>query len=219
MAEFARFYHNEGFDGFLADARGHGDSEGKYIGMGWLDRIDYLQWLDLLIHRLGADGRIILHGVSMGAATVMMLSGEALPYQVKGIIEDCGYTSVFDEFRMQIKRLFHLPPFPILYLDGLICRFFAGYGFREASALEQVQKAQVPMLFVHGKKDRFIPPQMAVQLYRAATVTKELWLVPNAGHARSYYYEPALYQKKIRDFCAYCFASDKTECDDSLVSE
>ena len=102
----------------------------------------------------------------MGAATAMMISGEeSLPSQVKCIIEDCGYTSVHDEFKYQIKELFHLPSFPILNIGSLECRLFAGFSFEEASALEQVKKTKLPILFIHGDSDTYNPTEMVYELY------------------------------------------------------
>jgi fermentation-respiration switch protein FrsA (DUF1100 family) len=183
MAGYAQAYLNKGMSVLMADARAHGRSEGRYIGWGWPERLDYMKWIELLIQRFGPDVRIAMHGVSMGAATVMMTSGEALPPQVKFFVEDCGYTSLYQELRYQLRRSYHMPPFPVLYAAALYSRLFAGVGFQRASALKQVAKNRRPMLFIHGDKDDTVPCDMAWALYRAAGGPKRLFIVLDAGHA------------------------------------
>ena len=135
---------------------------------------------------LDPEAEIVLYGVSMGAATVMMASGEAdLPVQVRCVIEDCGYTSVWDEFSGQLKELFGLPPFPVLNAADLVCRIRAGYSITEASALRQVERSVTPTLFIHGEEDTFVPFWMLEELYQAASCEKEKLAVPGAAHAES----------------------------------
>ena len=113
MIYYAKEYCNRGYNVLMIDLRGHGQSEGDYIGMGWHDRLDLIDWINYLVSK-NSNCEIILHGVSMGAATVMMATGEELPNNVKIAIEDCGYSSIWDEFKMQLDVLFHLPTFPVL---------------------------------------------------------------------------------------------------------
>lgn len=192
MYSIASYYAERGYHILTPDMRGHGQSEGAYIGMGWPDRKDILKWIDFIIQR-DADAQIILHGISMGGATVMMTSGEDLPPQVKGIVEDCGYTSVWDIFSDELSYLFHLPEFPVLYAADLISKVRAGYGFREASALNQVAKSDVPILFIHGSEDNFVHTDMVYELYEACSSSKELLVVEGAGHGQSYAKDPDLY--------------------------
>ncbi|MCL1818753.1 MAG: alpha/beta fold hydrolase, partial [Spirochaetaceae bacterium] len=116
MANYAQFYREDGFNIFMPDNRAHGNSGGRWIGMGLLDRDDLLGWLSLLCGKTGDESRIVLHGVSMGAAAVMMMNTAGLPPQVACVIADCGYTSAWEEFRHQMKKLFGLPPFPLLFI-------------------------------------------------------------------------------------------------------
>ena len=201
MGNYAKFYYEQGFNIFMADSRGHGESGGDYVGMGWLDRLDYLVWLDALIAKTGMDSQIILHGVSMGASAAMMIGGEEnLPSQVKCIIEDCGYTSVYDEFLYQVKELFHLPSFPILNIGNLACRSLAGFSFEEASALEQVKKTKLPIFFIHGDADIYNPTEMVYELYGTAGGEKELWVVPGAEHGMAFYTMPEEYINRVESF-------------------
>src|SRR5690606_382844 len=116
------YYEDLGFNIFYADSRGHGNSEGDYIGFGWHDRLDYVDWIQKIIEEKGKDTEIVLHGLSMGAATVLMTSGEALPENVKAVIADSPYTSVQDLFAYQMKRMYHLPSFPVLHTTSLVTK-------------------------------------------------------------------------------------------------
>ena len=192
MLSVASYYGQRGYNVLLPDLRGCGTSEGAFIGMGWLDRKDMLQWIDWIIRR-DPDAQIVLHGISMGGATVMMTAGEALPPQVRAAVEDCGYTSVWDIFADELDLLFHLPPFPVLHAASAVSALRAGYGFKEASALEQVKKARVPMLFIHGELDNFVRTDMVYPLYEACPTEKQLLVVEGAGHGTSFVKDPDLY--------------------------
>lgn len=185
MTDFAQRYYDQGYQVLTPDLRACGDSEGDYLGMGWLDRKDMLGWINWTIAQ-DPGAEIVLHGVSMGAATVLMTSGERTADAVKVFIEDCGYTSVWDVFASELKLRFHLPEYPILYVADGVANFRAEYSFREASALEQVAKCEKPMLFIHGTADDFIPFEMEDELYQAKPGdNKEKIEVLNAGHGES----------------------------------
>ena len=200
MAGFARSLHSRGFSVLMPDARGHGESEGRYIGFGWHERRDCLLWIRRVTERLGEDAQILLMGISMGAATVMMASGERLPPQVKAIIEDCGYTSVWAQLGWQLKRIYRLPRFPFLHATSLLTKLRAGYGFKEASALAQVKKCRTPMLFIHGEDDTFVPYYMARELYDACPAEKDIYTVPGAGHGMACAADIPAYESKVSSF-------------------
>ncbi|EET58190.1 hypothetical protein BRYFOR_09865 [Marvinbryantia formatexigens DSM 14469] len=199
MQNIASFYGVQGYHVLTPDMRAHGESEGKYIGMGWLDRKDVLQWIDFILER-DSQAEIILHGVSMGGATVMMVSGEELPENVKGIVEDCGYTSVWDIFADELAYLFHLPTFPVMDAANLVANIRAGYDFKEASAVKQVEKSSVPTVFIHGSEDNFVHTEMVYEVYEACTAPKELLVVEGAGHGQAYQMDPELYFSTVFDF-------------------
>ncbi|MBO6015656.1 MAG: alpha/beta hydrolase [Lachnospiraceae bacterium] len=199
MRQLAAYYAEKGYHILTPDLRAHGQSEGDYIGMGWLDRKDILKWIDYLLER-DPDAVIVLHGVSMGGATVMMTSGEDLPENVKAIVDDCGYTSVWDIFSDEIKYLFHIPTFPVLNTASAFGVLRAGYSFREASAIEQVKRTRVPIFFTHGSEDTFVHTDMVYELYDACPTEKELYVAQGAGHGQAIYLDPQLYFDKIFAF-------------------
>lgn len=209
LAGFAYLYHQAGFHVMMPDNRGHGKSEGNYIGFGWHDREDCLRWTEYLIARLGQESAIFLHGVSMGGATVLMTSGEVLPPQVKGIISDCAYTSVNAVLAYQMKRMYRLPHFPFLAMTSLLTKLKAGYFFSEASALKQVKRATVPILFLHGGADTFVPTSMVYELYQACPTEKELVVIPNAAHAMAYFEDPDTYDTVVERFVRRILTEDR----------
>ena len=184
----------------LPDLQHHGESEGEAIQMGWKDRLDVMQWMRLANELYGDSTQMVVHGISMGAATTMMVSGEVQPDFVKCFVEDCGYTSVWDEFSHELKTSYHLPPFPILYATSWLCEKKYGWNFKEASALHQVAQCPLPMFFIHGDKDTYVPTWMVYPLYEAKSEPKELWIVPGAAHAVSYQENKQEYTDKVKTF-------------------
>src|SRR5260370_24679698 len=189
-----------GYNVLMPDNRAHGESEGSYIGFGWLDRFDYVKWIYSMLNRVGPNAQIVLHGMSMGGATVLMTSGEKLPEQVKCVISDCGYTSVKDSLSYQAKRLYKLPAFPLIPLVGFVCKLRAGYTFGEASVLAQVKKTRKPILFIHGGEDTFVPTTMLDPLYEASNGPKEKCIIPSAGHGLAYATDVAVYRQRVSAF-------------------
>lgn len=201
MGAYAKIYYETlGYNVLIPDARGHGESTGNYIGFGWPERRDYVKWIEYIIEEDGLQAQIVLHGVSMGGATVMMTAGEELPPQVKAVVADCGYSSVKAQLSYQLWRMYHLPSFPFIQIASLITRLKAGYFFGEASALKQVRKAKVPILFIHGDADTFVPFHMMNELYEACNSPKEEFVVHGAGHGLAYDTDKAGYISKVSEF-------------------
>ena len=187
-----------GYNLLIPDLRGHGFSEGDYIGMGWDDREDIIQWIDYLLSK-DPHASIILYGVSMGGATVMDVAGEKLPHQVKAIIEDCGYTSVWDIFKAHID-MNNIESEVALHMASLVTKIRAGYYLEDVRPIEQVKKSQTPMLFIHGAEDNFVHFSMVNELYNAATCPKEKLVIQGAGHANSCSVNSELYYQTIFRF-------------------
>ena len=198
FAPHIAYYRSIGFSMLLPDDRAHGESEGRYVTMGVKDRRDCISWARYLVKRFGADTRILLHGVSMGGATVLSASGEQdLPKQVFGTISDCGFSSMKESFSCQIQSLYHIPPaFPVR-----VCQWYAkhkaGFDFMEARPIDQVRHAQVPILFVQGTEDCMVPKFMAEKLYEACSSEKLLLEVEHANHAESIAVDPDRYHAAI----------------------
>jgi len=200
-AAYAGHYFERGYNILLPDARAHGKSQGQFIGMGWPDRLDLLEWCKYII---GLDERseIIIHGMSMGAATALHACGEALPQQVKLIISDSAFPSTGKVMRHQIRHTMHLPEFPLLDLADIVCRMKCGYSFlHDGNTAEAVAKAKVPIFFIHGRKDNFVPLAMHEEIYAACTSPKDRLLI-DEGHVMGRFKQEELYWQSIETFIA-----------------
>ena len=195
----AKKFINMGYNILLIDLRAHGKSEGKYIGMGWKDKDDLLLWINKLCTE-NKNCRIILYGVSMGAATVMMVSGENLKNNVKVIIEDCGYSSIKDEYESILKYYNPVISKFVMFSVNLVTKIKLGYSIKEASCIKQVQKSNIPILFIHGESDTFVPYNMLEKIYNAKKEPKEILTVKGAGHTKSCKIEPNKYWNKVEEF-------------------
>ena len=199
------YFLNKGFDVLMPDARAHGESEGDYIGFGCLDRYDGLKWIEFIQNMYDAEDKenrleIYLYGVSMGGATVCMMSGQELPNCVKGIISDCAFTSPEKIFQDILRYDYHVPPAPIISTADIFCRFTAGYSFSECNAADEVKKSTVPILFIHGSADSFIPVEMCYELYNNCASKKDILIIEGAAHTESYYMNREMYENKITEF-------------------
>ena len=199
MSDKSKYFYDMGYNVLIPDLRGHGKSEGDYIGMGWKDRLDIISWINFIIKE-NPNAEIVLHGTSMGAATVLMTSGENLPSNVKAIVADCAYTSAWDEFSYQLETYLKVPSSYILNVTNMVTKLKAGYSLKEASALESVKKATVPILFIHGDKDKFVPYSMMDKLYDATISPKEKLTIEGGEHANSDLVSPFLYWLTVEDF-------------------
>jgi len=192
-------FYDWGFNLLLPHLCGHGESEDNFVSMGWLDRLDVVSWIEQL-NRDYENPKIVLYGASMGAATVMMTTGEPLPANVVCAIEDCGFTSLFD---LCYGLAWETLPGPVvtagLHALDAVTRWRAGFSIWEASCVEQLKKSKTPTLFIHGDADGAIPVRMLQQVYDACPCEKEMLVVPGAGHAESMY-QTELFYGTIRKF-------------------
>lgn len=195
------YNHDLRYNVLLPDLHYHGRSEGRAIRMGWLDRLDVLRWMEVADTLFGGNTQMVVHGISMGAATTMMVAGESQRPYVKCFVEDCGYTSVWDVFSSELQLRFGLPEFPILYTASGVAKLRAGYTFGEASALRQVENCEKPMLFIHGTADDFIPYEMMDELYNAKPGDNKAELTADgAGHGEAMYALGDTYWDTVFDF-------------------
>lgn len=202
MAKYAYHFAQMGMSVLMPAARGHERNvDTGLIQMGWQDAHDLIGWIEDIV-AADPEARIMLFGASMGGFEVMAASGlDGLPENVRLIVEDCGYTSVWDEFVVQLDNVFGLPSLPILNVADAACLLRAGYTFETASAVESLRQASVPMLFIHGDEDDFVPFSMLDECYEAcASEQKEKLVVPGAGHGLSASTDPELYWSTVDAF-------------------
>lgn len=196
VLSIGKHFFDEGYNVLIPSMRACEESDGEYLGMGWLDKDDLKCWINLIVKQ-NVNASIVLHGSSMGAATVLMSSGDELPGNVKSIIADSAYTSVWDIFASEAKSRFNLPEFPVLYMFEIVANRRAKYDIKEASALEQVKLSKIPILFIHGDKDDFVPEYMCEKLFNVANCKKQKLIIEGAGHTDGKYKDPEKYYNTI----------------------
>lgn len=194
------YYGELGYNLLIPDQRAHGESEGKYIGFGILERYDCKMWAEYLIERFGEDIQIVLGGISMGASTVLMASGLDLPKAVKCIYADCGFTEPLEELKYIAKDRLHFKGTPLIIGAGIITRRLAGYNIKECSTIDILKKATRPVLFIHGKADRLVPYRFSEQNYEACSGEKDILLVEGAKHGTSFFDNNEGYRTKLESF-------------------
>lgn len=199
MADYALPFYQKNYNILVPGQRGHGWSGGKVIDMGIFARKDIVTWVNLILAE-DKDAEILLYGVSMGAASVMMACGQKLPANVKCAVEDCGYSSVWEQFRYILKRDFHLPAFPVLPLVDSCAKRRYGFDFKSISPKTEIHNSNIPMLFIHGTQDTYVPFEMLDQVFNSAICEKEKLIVKDAVHAKSIYTEPELYRNTVDRF-------------------
>ena len=188
-----------GRSALIVDQRCAGKSDGHVITFGIHERRDCLKWIDFTIDHFGPDVKIILTGISMGAATVLMVGGEALPPNVVGILADCGYSSA-KAIMYEVIRKMGLPPVISYPFVKLGARIFGHFDLEETSPLEAVQRCKLPVIFFHGEADDFVPCAMSRENFEACASRKRLVTIPGAGHGLAYAVEPDRYVEELYDF-------------------
>ncbi|MCR5556269.1 MAG: alpha/beta hydrolase [Butyrivibrio sp.] len=203
---YVKHYLEEGINCLMPDLRGFGKSEGRYVGYGYDDRLDILEWIYWIVKR-DPDARILLHGMSMGAATTLMTTGEKLPENVKAAIADSSYTTLREQFASTYKSFkgSFIPIPVVLILLRISIYLRAGYDINEVNPIEAVTRSSTPTLFIHGDDDQLIDPQMCSRLYEAAKCPKQYCMILGAGHIEGVVRDSANYWGKIKTFL------DKTE--------
>mgnify|MGYP003042107941 FL=1 len=208
-AKWAHRYARMGFTVLVPSQRAQDLSEGRYVGMGWLERNDLLNWIDLIASS-DADARILLYGGSMGAATVMMTTGDPrLPRNVVSAIVDSGYTSARMVLIDSLRHSSRLPkPLAAVCVDaaGLFCKHYAGYDFSEATCLQSLRHTVIPMLFIHGEQDDIVSSRFLKINYEAcSSIDREKLMVPDARHMEASVVDPELYWNTVNAFIKRAF--------------
>lgn len=200
--KYAKLFLERGYAALIYDNRAAGESGGRKTTLGFNERWD----LDLMVkvarEFAGADGIVGTHGESQGGATVIM---EACRYTKPDfVVSDCPFADMTDEIAYAARLVTHLPKFPVVYAASLICRLRAGFFFSEVSPIRDLGSADglidTPVLFIHGTKDEFIPPENSLRLYEAKRGAKKRWLCEGAVHARSIVKDNAGYRRALNEF-------------------
>ncbi len=199
-ANFYKYYHDKGINFFACDHTASGDSEGDWVGFDYYESQDFMKWVNYIIDRFGEDISIILHGVSMGGATVCKMAS-SVPEQVKLIVADCPYTSAVDEFTAVANAagIKYSTPY-LLEMINFLNKRLAGYDLKDTDVRDSVKNSKVPMLFVHGGSDDFVPTRMGKELYELCSNEKDMFIVPPALHAESVVKDTEGYYKKLDEF-------------------
>lgn len=201
---YANAYLSHGYHVVTPDLRASGASDGAYVTMGALEARDVADWSRRILSA-DPDARIVLHGVSMGAAAVMLATGENLPANVVAVVEDSGYASIYDLFAVKLDKLLSLPAYPFLDAADLVCEHRAGFSFRKSSPVEAIRRSRLPILFIHGIADRLVPFNMMQTLYNASPApAKATLVIDKIGHG-------ALYQAKNYFSTVFSFTDQWTQ--------
>lgn len=199
VAQFGRHYFEKGYNVIFPCMRAHSLDKHQYCSMGYYDKNIVCKWLDKLVSE-DPDAKIVIHGVSMGAATTMLVTGEDIPENVVCAVADCGYTNCYKEYEAQIGEMLHLPVFPFLPIINRISIIRGNFNFKKCSPIDAVSVSRTPTLFVHGEKDTFVPYSMMDELYNACISEKDKLSVPDATHAVSSLVHPEMYWEKVDEF-------------------
>ena len=198
MQPYCKFFCDKNFNVLCVDNRTHGQSEGNFIGFGWLDRKDVCSWVQYLNEKY-PDNKILLFGLSMGATAVCMASGESLQ-NVMGIVSDCAFDNADREISFVLKKKKMFLKIIQKHLYSFALRVY-GFDIKQADSIKMVKNTKVPILYIHGAEDELVPVQNAYNLFGATPQNlRELMIVDDATHARSYAVAGVLYEKKISDF-------------------
>lgn len=190
------FYQKLGYNILFVNQRSHGKSKGKIITFGVRERKDVLSWINFS-KKLGFN-EIVLAGVSMGASTVLMAAEFIKKGDVKKIVADCGFTSPYEIIKETIKTI-KFPVYPIIWFINFYSILFCGINFKKYNTKESIKKTEIPILFIHGTDDKFVPSKMSTENFEI-NKNNEILLVEGAHHAGSYMKNPKIYEKKVEEF-------------------
>lgn len=194
------FFYRNGCSVLFVEQRGQGASGGDYMGFGLTERYDCLEWVNWINERTDSLLPVYLCGVSMGAATVLMASDLMMPENVAGIIADCGFTSPYAIWKHVLENHLHLSYGIREAAVNDLCRRKIRLDVKSGSAVESLKNTDIPVLFIHGTEDHFVPIEMTYENYQACASEKYLLVVPGAEHAMSYLVERKAYENALLAF-------------------
>ncbi len=205
MAHYAWKYRAMGFNVIMPHMVGHDSDSVRYCSMGYHDKTMIKDWISYIV-RLNPDAKILMHGVSMGSATTMLVTGEDIPSNVVCAVADCGYTSCWDEYVYQAKQMFKMPPI-VVESANFASKRRKNFDFKKCAPIDAVKKSETPTLFIHGGDDDFVPYHMMQPLFEScAAPDKQMLTVPGAFHANSAFTDNELYWKTVIEFIGKYFS-------------
>jgi len=196
--KYMDIFFKRGFSVFIYDHRNHGLSGGKNTSYGYYEKFDLKKCTDWLFNKLGEDIIVGLHGESMGAGIV--LQNITIDQRIKFCIDDCGYSDAEDLFKHRLEKDYNIKRFPIVKLASIISKMRVGWEFKDVSPLTTLPSIEIPILFIHGEGDDYVPAFMCKQMYEVKNGYKEIYIAPNAGHAEAYWNNKDEYEKKVDGF-------------------
>lgn len=201
--KYMRLFHEKGYDCLIYDHRRHGNSGGKDTSYGYYEKYDLKAVVDWLEKTKGFNGKLGIHGESMGSAILLLYAG--MEDKADFYIADCPYTTIWDQLLYRMKKDYSFLLSPMLYIGNWVIYFRARFNLKGVNCLESVKKIKKPILFIHGMEDNYVPTYMGIALYEVKPEPKEIYLVPNARHAKSLATDPEKYMKVVFDFIKrYC---------------
>lgn len=192
-------YKDRGYNVLLPHLVSFGEDTSRFSTMGYKDKDYVISWINYIIHE-DPEAEICVFGESMGSATTMLVTGEPLPENVKCAVADCGYTTVWDEFKSHWKNMSGMGPFPVMYAANTVSKLTGGFDFKKCRPIDAVARSKTPTMFIHGEADDFVPYRMLDEVYNACTAEKVKLSVPGAHHAESNHLHPELYYPALYKF-------------------
>ena len=196
--KYMDMFLKRGFAVFIYDHRNHGLSGGRDTSYGYYEKFDLKKCTDWVFNKLGKDIIVGLHGESMGAGTV--LQNIAIDHRIKFCIEDCGYSDAQDLFKHRLERDYNIKKMPLVQLSSIISKMRVGFNFKDVSPISMLPNIEIPILFIHGDEDDYVPTIMCNQMYSAKKGYKDIYIAPRAGHAEAYWNNREEYEEKVDKF-------------------
>ncbi len=198
-AIYVRHFYDKGFNCISPSLRGWGNDETRYCTMGYHDKDLLREWINYVIEQ-DPEAEIVLHGYSMGSVTIMLLTGEELPSNVKVAVCDCGFTTCMEQFNNTVRNYAHIPGFPLVNAANIVSIARGNFDFRKNTPIESVARSVTPTIFLHGTADDFIPCEMMDRLYDACSAEKAKQPIEGGFHASAVMKDPDLYWKAVDEF-------------------
>ena len=198
-----KLYTDLGFNVLLVDQRAHGRSEGRLITFGVKESRDVVSWIDFVNKKYSPE-KILIGGMSMGATTVLLAAGMKLPENVKAVVADCGYTSPVEIIKTVAKNFLKIKADIFIPFLNAFCRIFGSFSIKGVSTLKSLEKCELPIIFIHGKADTFVPCEMSQEAFAVCNEKSRIVTVEKAYHGMSFLVDENEITNQLRDFLTNC---------------